>query len=96
MYLKKHYTEDLLLVAVCDDDLIGQCFYEGELRLEVHQDFYKGERETKENIIAALQEATIANIVGKDSVECAVECNCIDPKNVITIDGVPHAQMLRI
>jgi hypothetical protein len=86
----------MLIVAVCDDDLIGKIFCEGELQIEVHRDFYEGELETKEAVLSALQEADIANIVGRRSIECAIECGCINPKNVITIDGVPHAQMLRI
>ncbi|CAD7774835.1 hypothetical protein AIOGIFDO_01668 [Candidatus Methanoperedenaceae archaeon GB37] len=86
----------MLIVAVCDEDIIGQCFREGDLQLEVHRDFYEGEPATIDMVISALADADSANIVGERSIRCAVASGFIDPKEIITIGGVPHAQMVRI
>jgi len=96
MYLKKHYSDQMLIVAVCDRDLIGRCFREDKFQIEVHRDFYVGEPATCEMIASALADADAANIVGERSIRCAIASEFIDPKKIITIDGVPHAQMVRI
>jgi len=96
MYLKKHYSDQMLMVAICDKDLIGKCFREDKLQIEVHRDFYVGELATSDMIASALADADAANIVGERSIRCAIASEFIDPKKIITIDGVPHAQMIRM
>ncbi|HIJ17304.1 MAG TPA: DUF424 family protein, partial [Thermoplasmata archaeon] len=40
--------------------------------------------------------ATVANLSGKRTVDIAVENGFVDRACVITIGGVPHAQMMRM
>ncbi len=96
MYMKKYDTEGQLIVAVCDNDIIGKKFKEGELVLKLDEGFYKGDDVWEDEVKAALSDATIANIAGEKSIACAVECGCIDPDNIIFIQGIPHAQMVKI
>ncbi len=96
MYMKKYDTEGKLIVAVCDKNIIGKKFMEGELVLKLEEGFYKGDEVCEEEVKEALSCATIANIAGKRSIACAVECGCIDPDTVIFIEGIPHAQMVQI
>jgi hypothetical protein len=96
MYMKQYDTERQLIVAVCDKEIIGKKFQEGELTLMLETSFYKGAEASENEIKEALSCATIANIAGEKAIACAVECGCIDPDTVIFIDGVPHAQMVRI
>lgn len=96
MYMKKYDTEGQLIVAVCDKNIIGKKFREGELVLKLDEGFYKGEEACEEDVKEALSCATIANIAGEKSIACAVDCGCIDPETVIFIEGIPHAQMVQI
>lgn len=96
MYMKKYDTEGQLIVAVCDKNIIGKNFREGELVLKLDEGFYKGEDAWEEEVKAALSSATIANIAGEKSIACAVECGCIEPDNIIFIQGIPHAQMVKM
>ncbi len=96
MYMKKYDTEGQIIVAVCDKDIIGKKFREGELVLKLEEAFYKGNETCNEEVKEALMEATIANLSGKKSIACAVDCGCIDPDTVVFIEGIPHAQMVRI
>lgn len=96
MYMKKYDTEGQLIVAVCDKNIIGKKFREGELVLKLDECFYKGDEVGEEEVKEALLCATIANIAGEKSIACAVECGCIDPDTVIFIEGIPHAQMAKI
>ncbi len=96
MYIKKYDTEGQTLVAVCDKNIVGRMFKEGELVLKLEEGFYKGHEACEEEVKAALSDATIANLAGEKAIACAVECGCIDPDAIIFIQGIPHAQMVRI
>ena len=96
MYIKEYNSNSGLLVAVCDKDLIGKCFEEGRLSLTISERFYKGKEATEAEVIASLQQATVANVVGKRAIQCAIDNNFIEEACVIFIDGVPHAQLVKL
>lgn len=96
MYMKQYDTQGQLLIAVCDKEIIGKKFHEGELMLSLDSGFYKGIDASESDVKEALLCATIANIAGEKAIACAVECGCVDPDTVIFIEGIPHAQMVRI
>jgi len=85
-----------LLLAACDEKLLGKKFTEGKYHLDVSKKFYDGERAAKEEFKKLLEEATIANLVGSETIKCAIDIGLIDPDCVIKIKGVPHAQMVRM
>ena len=86
------------IVALCDTDLIGKTFYEGERQIEVRSNFFQGEEKNKEQILEILKdmkkEDATFNIVGKESVECALETNIISKEGILTIEGIPIALVL--
>ena len=57
---------------------------------------YDGERVGPDVLKKYLENATIANLVGEKTINCAIEMGLIDPDCVIKINGVPHAQMVRM
>jgi hypothetical protein len=100
MYLNIHEVDMKnhleVIVTLCDRELIGKKFRDGELRLHVNPRFYKGELADREAIEQALASATIANIVGKRAIALAIKKGVILKNNVIEISGVPHAQMIQL
>lgn len=94
MYLKSYSVNKEILVAVCDSELIGRTFREGELHLSVNEDFFRGHPADEDEVKKALEDATIANLVGEQSVACGIDSGIVDEHCVITIDGIPHAQMV--
>jgi len=96
MYIKEYHSGSGLLVAVCDRDLLGKSFEEGALSLNISERFYKGEEATEGDVIASLQRATIANLVGERTIKCAIDNDFIEEACVIFVDGVPHAQMVKL
>ena len=99
MLLRERETERGLLVSVCDDELIGETFENGELSLTVNESFYGGEEAEsvgEEALIKGLERASIANLVGEECVEIAVEAEFIDEHAVIDVGGTQHAQLLRL
>ncbi len=96
MNLKIYRQGAEVLVAVCDSDLVGKRFAEGRLRVEVTPDFFGVEKASPEEVEAALKKATIANFVGCCAVEQAISLGYVDRENVLCIDGVLCAQMVRM
>lgn len=85
-----------VLIGACDEDLLGKKFEEGKYQIEVRRDFYDGERVTSETLKKFLEDATIANLVGEETVKCAIDMGLIDSDCVIKIKGIPHAQMVQM
>ncbi len=96
MLVKERETEEGLLVAVCDSEILGETFEEGEVSLTVTEEFYGGEEVDDGVVVDSLSRATIANIVGTDAVELAVREGFIDEANVLEVGSTRHAQLLRM
>jgi hypothetical protein len=62
----------------------------------VSKKFYGGNRISLQALQQYLKEATIANLVGEKAVQCAIKLGLVDASNVLTIQGIPHAQMVRM
>jgi len=88
-------TQGEVLVVICDAGLLGKELKQGELRLKVDKSFYCGEESSVDKCMRALQKATIANLVGS-IVEHAIKAGFISPANIIRIQNVPHAQMVKM
>ena len=83
-----------VLVAACDTDLLGQRFCEGDLTLTVSPEFYDDFRGDEDMLKKYLQQATIANLVGKKVIAYTLKQGFITKNNIIHIQGIPHAQFL--
>jgi hypothetical protein len=85
-----------LVIGACDEELLGKKFTDGKFQIDVSKRFYEGDRIDKNALKQYLNDATIANLVGKEAVNCAVKLGFIDPRCILKIKGVPHAQMIRM
>lgn len=85
-----------LLIGACDEKLLGKKFEDGKFQIDVSKEFYGGKRISLEILKKYLQDATIANLVGKETIKCAIDLGLIDTECIIKIKGVPHAQMVRM
>jgi len=92
--MKVYRVKGEILVAVCDSDIVGKTFREGELRIEVKEGFYGDSEFNEEEVKNALKKATIANITGKRAVNLAIKIGVIDERNVLKIGDCLHAQMV--
>jgi hypothetical protein len=89
-------TPEGRLVAVCDDDVLGETFDNDGIPFKVTEEFYDGERADEERVVASLARARVANIVGPRSVDIAVEHGFVEETNVLDLGGTTHAQLVRL
>ena len=81
-----------LLVAAADADLIGRTLREGKVQLHVG-DFYDGDVVAEGDLVAQVQNSTMGNFVGEETVAACVRHGLIEEDGVIRVEGVPHAQL---
>ncbi len=94
-FAAKNYQQGLQrLLAACDVELIGTRHQEGKLRLDVTASFYDGLRVDAATLQFYLRSCTVANLVGKRTVDLAIGLGLVEPTNILVIGGVPHAQLL--
>jgi hypothetical protein len=99
MLLRERETDRGLLVSVCDAGLLGETFENGEISLTVRESFYGGdeaEEADADAVVAGLRRATVANLVGEECIDVAVEAGYIDEATVIDIGDTRHAQLLNL
>jgi uncharacterized protein len=89
------------VVAICDSEILGKKFEEGEKQLDLKESFYLGEtgkdideekliKLIKENI---LEDATF-NIVGEKSIKAAIKSGLIDEDSILKISDIPYSLVL--
>jgi hypothetical protein len=85
-----------ILLTICDADLLGKTLREGKIVFCVKEDFYRGKRVDVEDAVVLIENSTIVNMVGRNVVERAMEKGYVHPDAVLNIEGVPHAQIVKI
>jgi len=83
------------IVAVCDEEILGETLEGGRVPFKVNEGFYKGTLGEINEAIEAMRQATICNLVGKAIVEAAIECDMVHERAVIYFGDIPHAQIVK-
>lgn len=96
MLVRERETQEGLLVSVCDRELLGEEFSDGNVSLAVTEDFYDGDPTDEGGVVDSLARATVANIVGTRAVQVAIDAGFVEEGNVLEVESTRHAQMLRM
>ena len=85
-----------VLLAICDCEILGRTLREGKIVFHIKDDFYNGGKATVEEAVNMIGNSNIVNIVGKNCVETAISRGYVHPDAVLKIQGVPHAQIVKL
>ncbi|MBD3318588.1 DUF424 family protein [Candidatus Woesearchaeota archaeon] len=91
MIVNVHKRDQSTIVAVCDENLMGQCYEEGDKILDLSSSFYAGERMTEQEAGDFVRNAHAVNLVGEKSVALGIVEGVIDETKVLHIQGIPYA-----
>jgi hypothetical protein len=75
---------------------LGKTLKEGKITFHVHEKFYKGSRVTLEEAVELIKQSTVVNMIGRRIVKKAIEHGFVHPDAVLIIEGIPHAQIVKI
>jgi len=95
-YIKLRKIGNNVLLAICDCELIGKTLRDGKIVFCVKEDFYKGVRVHIDEAVDMIANSTIVNMVGKRVVKKAIEKGYVHPEAVLNIEGIPHAQIVKL
>jgi hypothetical protein len=96
VYAKLSKCGEHVLLAACDEELLGQILRDGKIVFKVGEEFYKGPKIPVEEAMELVEESTVVNMVGPNIVKKAIEKGLVHPAAVLEICGVPHAQIVKL
>lgn len=100
IYVKIHNSENGDIIAMCDSSLIDKIISDGELEINIrdYSDFYRGSLVDRKKALGMINPKRMnsANIIGKESVEVAVEGNIILEESIRLTGKIPYAHAFRI
>jgi hypothetical protein len=85
-----------VLLAICDCEVLGKTLREGKIVFHVKEEFYKGTKVNIDEAVCMIENSTIVNMIGKNVVRKAIEKGHVHPEAVLNIEGVPHAQIVKL
>jgi hypothetical protein len=93
--IHKSYRE---VVAVCDKELLGRQFEQGNRILDVRESFYNGEEKEEAEMIKTMKfyasEDATFSIVGKKACQAALKAGIISKEGIKNVQGIPFALIL--
>ena len=93
--IKIYEQGENLVIGACDEHLLGKKFVDGKFKIDVSKNFYEGQRINKDALVDYLRNATIANLVGEEAVNCAIKIGLINPNCILRIKGIPKGSTKR-
>lgn len=94
--MKTYPSADGVFIAACDSSLVESHLREGDLRLDLTEDFLGHEDVTEAVFRSYLLSAVIGNLSGENVVRIAIKEGVVEEENILYIEGVPHAQFVRM
>jgi len=85
-----------IVVAICDEDLIEKRVKTEKFSFKVSKNFYGGRLIDEKIALKLMKKATIGNLIGKGIVNLAKKNGFVAKENIILINGIPHAQFVKI
>jgi uncharacterized protein len=96
--MRVHRVRAEFVVAACDAELIGRDLPVGTAgrTVRISSQFYGERRVSPEELLWALERATIANLLGERVLRLAEEKGYVAPGGAGTLGGVPHAEIFSV
>jgi hypothetical protein len=94
VYLKIHCRNEIDTIACCDEPLLNQVFKEGNLKIEITNQFFGGILLNIDEAIEILKEASYFNIVGENIIAKAIDHKILPKEGILSINGIPMAMKM--
>ena len=78
-----------IMVNMSDTELIGKNVIDGELKINISENYYGKQIVEKDEAISLLKSASIMNLVGKETISLAIELGIGSKDGVKIISDIP-------
>ena len=96
VYAKLKKDGKNVLLAICDAELIGRTLKEGKIVFKISNEFYNGRKMPLNQAVNIIKNSTIVNLIGNKCVEKAIQNGFVHPEAIIKIQGISHAQIIKV
>lgn len=97
-FLFKVHKSYRLVISICDSEIYGKKFIEGDRQLDLTGAFFNGEKVGRERlrkeIIRGVREDATFNIVGERAVGLVKEMGIAGEGDILSVGGVPFFLVL--
>jgi len=81
---------------ICDVELLGKTLSKDELKMNISQSYYGEKLVDKEEAKSLLQNSSIINMVGKNTVSLSIELGIGSESGIKTISDVPFLIVFKV
>ncbi len=81
---------------ICDVELLGKTISKDELNMQISQSYYGEKLVDKEEAKSLLQNSSIINMVGKNTVSLSIELGIGSESGIKTISDVPFLIVFKV
>lgn len=100
IFIKKHAAEHGIILAMCDEELLGKVLKAGKLVLDLdkYASFYNGELVSDEQAFGMVDSGELytANVVGERSTGIMVKKGIVTKDDIKKIGKVPFVQVYKL
>ena len=96
IYVRIHKSADDIILAACDEEVLGKTFTGDGVKITVSERFYNGELVSEETFVQRMGSVTIMNLVGERVIALAMEQGHVSEDGILEIGGVKHAQVVKL
>jgi len=86
------------VIAICDSELLGKKFEQGNMQLDLTGEFFNGKEKSESEILGIMKDASTEdasfNIIGKKATDLALKTGIISKEGVKKVQGIPFALVL--
>jgi hypothetical protein len=78
-----------IMINMCDAELMGKNVVDGELKININENYYGKQLVEKSEAISLLKSASIMNLVGNETISLATELGIGSESGVKIISNIP-------
>ena len=90
-YVKIHKGSDGICVSICDENILGLEFVDGNLSFKVSEGFYKGDLVGVDEVFELFRKYVNFNLVGNEIINLCLKEKLISEFGVKQVGKVKHA-----
>ena len=88
-WVKSINSQNQVTLNICDETLLGKEISENELMIKISQNYYGEKLIDKEEAILLLQNSSVINLVGEESISLSTSLGIGSKDGVKIIGGIP-------
>ena len=77
------------MLNMCDAELVGKEVVDGELKIQISENYYGKQIVEKDEALSMLKSASILNLVGKETISLAIDLGIGSEDGVKIISDIP-------